>query len=149
MSADRDTRHRLEEVQQRLSGIDAEVALEESNGFADEMRHLEAQLDLARGRAQRTEARLEEVQRELGAAEQTVRELELAAQAKQSNHIDDVLGAVTGTVMVGIIGVVAWFVPKETQLPLEVVASVGMCCSAALGAVLRARVLRPKRGPRS
>lgn len=148
MSSDRETRRRLEEVQQRLAGIEAEVALEESPGFAAEMRQLEGQLELTRGRARRTEDRLRDVQLEHDAAERVVRELELSAQAKQSNQIDDVLGVITGAAMVGIIGAVVWLFHQNNDFELEVVASIGMCCSAALGAVLRARVLRPKPEPR-
>lgn len=148
MSSDRETRRRLEEVQQRLAGIEAELALEESPGFSEQMRDLEGQLELARGRAQRGEERLDAAQREHDAAEATVKELELAAQAKQSNQIDDVLGAVSGLVMIVIIAAVALASQGVRELPLEVVASVGMGSAAALGAVLRARVVRPKLKPR-
>ncbi|MFT3838639.1 MAG: hypothetical protein QM723_16795 [Myxococcaceae bacterium] len=143
MSSDRETRQRLEEVQQRLAGIEAEVELEESPGFADELRHLEAQLDLARGRGQRTEDRLRDVQQELATAERTVRELELAKQARQSNNIDDVVGALAAVLALVVIGALT-VVCKKLDPPLEVIGTVGFCCSAALGAVLRARVVRPR-----
>jgi len=148
VSSDRETRARLEEVQQRLAGIEAEVALEESPGFSDELRHLEGQLELARGRAQRGEERLDQAQFEHDAAQAVVKELELAAQAKQSNHIDDVLGAVTALVMIGVIAAVALFFEYTKDLPLEWVASVGMVCAAGLGAVVRARIVRPTPKPK-
>ncbi len=148
MSADRETRRRLEEVQQRLAGIEAEVALEESPGFSDELRELEKQLDLARGRAQRGEERLLAAQREHEAAAEVVRELELAAQAKQSNHIDDVVGAVTGFLLIAIIASVGWIFRGKQDLPLQLLVAVGSSSAASLGAVLRARVVRPKPKPK-
>lgn len=144
MSADRETRVRLEEVQQRLAGIEDELALEETPGFADEMRELERQLELTRGRAQRSEQRLAEANREHDDAAHVVKSLELRAQARQSNHIDDLLGGVGALAMVIVIAAVAIIFTNKKDVPLELVASAGVLCAGALGSVLRARVVRPK-----
>jgi len=147
MSADRETRQRLEAVQQRLVEIQPELTLEETPGFTTEMRELERKLDLARQRTVRTEERLLETKTELDAAASTVRELELAAQAKQSNQPSDLLVGVSAAVLIAIIVVAAAYLTLNPVLTRELAAPVGIGCSFALGALLRARIVRPKPRP--
>ena len=150
MSADRETRQRLEEVQQRLVELQPELALEETPGFTAELNDLERKLDLARQRTARTEERLLETRTELEEASRVVRELDLAAQAKQSNAPSDLLVGIAAVVLIGLVVLGAVFLamwnPPDDVRTLFAVA--GLACSFSLGAVLRARVVRPKPRPR-
>jgi hypothetical protein len=143
VSADRDTRRRLELVQTRLREIEAELAITESPGHAEKVAELQKLVRDAKKAATEADDRLAFVRTDLAHARRDVEELHLAVQRKQTKHVPELFGFFLGAAGVfGAFQLIVRQLQSHTLTPaLATAVSVGS--ALVLGVVVRARAVPP------
>jgi hypothetical protein len=147
MTASRETRERLEQVQTRLRDIVAEVELAQTPGFPEQLAALEAEVKLARHGAKETRDRLNYLRSAASSAQQAVDALNLAKQVTQTWTPPWWLSLL---ILGGVLPALFWaifYVTAHRVLSAPASFALSFGCTFGVGLVLRARAL-PRKLPK-